>query len=145
MPHPEHVTRRVVLPSGRTVDVVYFEGATLSEAPPAGPAVASSATPAQISDGLHVCPGCTGPGVFPLDWQEAGPQHWEMTLRCPNCEWHGSGVFEQELVERLEEELDAGTEAMVRDLKRLTHANMEDELERFRTALDDDLILPMDF
>jgi hypothetical protein len=145
MPHPDHVIRRVVLPSGRTVDVVYFEGATLSEAPPAGPAVASSATPAQISDGLHVCPGCASPSVFPLEWQEAGPMHWEMTLRCPNCEWRGNGVFEQELVERLEEELDGGTEALVRDLERLTHANMEEELQRFRVALGDDLILPMDF
>jgi hypothetical protein len=145
MPHPEHVTRRVVLPSGRMVDVVYFEGATLSEAPPAGPTATSSATPAQISDGLHVCPGCASPSVFPLAWQEAGREHWEMTLRCPNCEWHGNGVFEQELVERLEEELDAGTEALVRDLKRLTHANMEQELDRFAAALGGDRILPMDF
>jgi hypothetical protein len=145
MPHPDHVIRRVVLPSGRMVDVVYFEGATLSAAPPAGPTPTSSATAAQISDGLHVCPGCAGPSVFPLEWQEAGPGHWEMRLRCPNCEWHGSGVFEQELVERLEEELDAGTEALVRDLKRLTHANMEQELDRFVAALDADRILPMDF
>src|SRR4051794_12412731 len=141
MPHPDQVIRRIVLPSGRMVDVVYFEGAALSEAPPAGPTATSSATAAQITDGLHVCPACTGPSVFPLAWQEAGPEHWEMSLRCPNCEWHGNGVFEQELVERLEEELDTGTEALVRDLKRLTHANMQEELELFVAALRADRIL----
>ena len=142
---PEHLIRRVVLPSGRTVDVVYFEGATLSEATPPGPAVRSSATPHQVSEGLHACPRCAGQSVYPLDWQEAGADHWEMTLHCPNCEWQATGVFEQELVERLEEELDAGTEALVRDLKRLTHANMEEELDRFVAALAVDHILPMDF
>ena len=33
----------------------------------------------------------------------------------------------------------------MRDLKRLMHANMEEEIERFTTALEDDLILPEDF
>jgi hypothetical protein len=41
--------------------------------------------------------------------------------------------------------LDRGTEALVRDLKRMMHANMEDEIERFVTALDADHILPDDF
>ena len=55
------------------------------------------------------------------------------------------GIFEQELVERFDEELDRGTEALVRDLKRLAHANMEDEIERFTAALEAGHILPEDF
>jgi hypothetical protein len=54
-------------------------------------------------------------------------------------------VFEQELVERFDEELDRGTEALVRDLKRLMTANMEDEIDRFCRALADDHVLPEDF
>ena len=76
---------------------------------------------------------CDSDLVYPIEWDEAGAAHWEVTLRCPNCEWIGSGVFEQEIVERFDEELDRGTEALVRDLRRLTHANMEDEIERFVT------------
>ena len=44
------------------------------------------------------------------------------------------GVYEQDDVERFDEELDRGTEALVRDLKRLMRANMEDEIERFVAA-----------
>jgi hypothetical protein len=80
-----------------------------------------------------------------MEWEEAGATHWEVTLRCPNCEWIGAGVFEQETVERFDEELDRGTEALVRDLKRLMTANMEDEIDRFCRALEDDNVLPEDF
>ena len=136
-----HSVRRVALPSGKTVEVVYFE-----EAPVAAIAVgAETRAEEESADGLHVCPSCAAETVFPIDWEEAGPDHWEMTLRCPNCEWQGSGIFAQELVERLEEELDAGTEELIRDLKQLTRANMEEEFERFAAALAGDHLLPMDF
>jgi hypothetical protein len=136
---PRHYVRRVVLPSGKTIEVVYFED---QQAPVA-------ATPAQphdetISD-LHVCGSCASTLVYPTEWEEAGATHWEVALRCPNCEWAGTGIFEQDLVERFDEELDRGTEALVRDLKRLAHANMEDEIERFTTALTEDHIVPEDF
>jgi hypothetical protein len=127
--------RRVVLPSGKTIEVVYFdEQPTLAPFPPS-----------EVGDDLHVCGTCDSQLVYPVEWDEAGATHWEVTLRCPNCEWAGTGVFEQDLVERFDEELDRGTEALVRDLKRLMHANMEDEIERFVSALDGDHILPDDF
>jgi hypothetical protein len=34
---------------------------------------------------------------------------------------------------------------MLSDLRRLTHANMAEEIERFAAALHTDLILPEDF
>lgn len=136
-----HYVRRVVLPSGKTIEVVYFEE---------HPAVAS-ANPVPAHDAethgedLHVCGTCRSDLVYPLDWEEAGATHWEVTLRCPNCEWTGTGVFEQTVVERFDEELDRGTEALVGDLRRLMAANMEEEIERFVQALDADALLPEDF
>ena len=100
---------------------------------------------ARAGDDLHLCGSCGSDLVYPVEWDEAGATHWEVTLRCPNCEWAGTGVFEQTIVERFDEVLDRGTEALVRDLKRMMHANMEDEIERFVTALDADHILPDDF
>jgi hypothetical protein len=143
--HPDnnHYVRRVVLPSGKMIEVVYFEDPV---APPSGheiDAVAADKS-AQVSD-LHVCASCESELVYPTEWDEASTSHWEVALRCPNCEWTGTGIFEQEIVERFDEELDRGTEALVRDLKRLMHANMEDEIERFVTALTLDQILPEDF
>lgn len=123
-----------MLPSGKTIEVVYFDGQRDQAA----------AEPQRVED-LHVCQGCCSGLVHPIQWEEAGPTHWEVVLRCPNCEWTTSGVFHQELVERLDEELDHGTEILVRDLKRLMHANMEEEVDRFVSALAADQILPMDF
>ena len=95
--------------------------------------------------GCTSAPTATRALVYPVEWEEAGPTHWEVTLRCPNCEWTGTGIFEQDVVERFDEELDRGTEALVGDLKRLMQANMEDEIERFIAALAADADLPEDF
>jgi len=139
-PDNRHYVRRVVLPSGKTIEVVYFDDQVIDE-----PAVGGSLSINETVEDLHVCASCESDLVYPTEWDEAGTTHWEVTLRCPNCEWSGSGIFQQELVERFDEELDRGTEALVRDLKRLMHANMEEEIDRFVEALEHDLILPEDF
>jgi len=126
--------RRVVLPSGKTIEVVYFGDETATTHP----------TPDPARD-LHVCGTCDSELVYPTDWEEVGETHWEVLLRCPNCEWAGTGIFDQDTVERFDEELDRGTEALVRDLKRMMQANMEDEIDRFVTALQDGHIVPEHF
>ena len=118
--------RRVVLPGGKTIEVVSFEG-------PPGPRE------------LHRCRACGSELVFPLDWSEASATHWRVTLRCPECEWTETGEFGQEAVERLDEVLDRGTEALVRDLRLVVQANMEEETDRFVAALAGGHILPADF
>jgi len=133
----QHV-RRIVLPSGRAIEVVYFEN----------PSQAAAALPFRERPGteaLHLCPDCDRGLVFPVEWSEASSTHWEVHLRCPNCEWKDLGVFDQPTVDRFDDELDRGTEALMRDLKQLTQANMEDEIERFVSALGVDAILPEDF
>jgi hypothetical protein len=127
--------RRVVLPSGRAIEVVYFE--------PLAPE--GAVHPAPQIDELHVCPECDRDLVYPIEWQEASHTHWEVLLRCPNCEWSELGVFDQATVDRFDETLDNGTEALVRDLRRLVQANMEEEADRFANALNADAILPEDF
>ena len=73
--------------------------------------------------------------VAPVAWEQAGPHEWAVTIQCPNCEWWDADVFDEATVERFDEELDRGTEALVRDLLRLMRANMEDDVERFVAAL----------
>ncbi len=136
-----HELKRIVLPSGKTIEVVYFEDqvAAAHVGPFAAPA------PTEEHDDLHVCGSCASELVYPVEWEEAGPSHWEVLLRCPNCESTGTGVFTQEAVERFDEELDRGTETLVRDLKRLVQAHMEEDVERFVLALQADHIVPEDF
>jgi predicted RNA-binding Zn-ribbon protein involved in translation (DUF1610 family) len=97
------------------------------------------------STALHICPECGSDFVYPLDWAQAGDAQWSVDLRCPECEWRGTGVYGQEILDRFDVALDAGTAAVIDDLADLTRANMEDEAERFLAALRDDLLLPEDF
>lgn len=98
-----------------------------------------------LPDQLHVCFHCRGDRVYPLDWCEEGVRHWRIFLRCPDCESRREGVFEQATVERLEDELDRATAALLGDLRRVTNANMTEEIDFFIRALDADVIVPTDF
>lgn len=134
MSHPadHRSTRRVTLSTGQAVDVLFVQG---GDGAPEAPA----------ERGLHVCPECASPLVAPVAWEQASPRDWAVTIQCPNCEWWDADVFDEQTVERFDEELDRGTEALVRDLLRLVRANMEDDVERFVAALRADAILPEDF
>ena len=127
--------RRVVLPSGRAIDVVYFE-------PLADDRVGPASGPVRE---LHECPSCECDLVYPVEWEETSPTHWEVLLRCPNCEWSEVGTFDQPTVDRFDKRLDTGTETLIGDLRRLQQANMEEEIVRFARALDAGAILPEDF
>ncbi|CAA9530623.1 MAG: hypothetical protein AVDCRST_MAG30-3739 [uncultured Solirubrobacteraceae bacterium] len=140
-PDHNHHVRRVVLPSGRSIEVVYFDPQPETAE---GAAQAPAATPT-TTEQLHLCPECEAGLVYPMEWEEVSATQWEVDLRCPNCEWFHVGTYEQDVVDRFDDELDRGTAALVRDLKQLTRANMEEEMERFRIALDSDAIWPMDF
>jgi RNase P subunit RPR2 len=94
---------------------------------------------------LHTCSKCGSGLVHPVDWSEAGKSHWHVELRCPECGWRSAGVYHQDVLDRFDAELDAGTAALIDDLADLTAANMEQETERFVAALCADLVLPEDF
>ena len=133
--------RRLRLPSGKQIEVVVF-GATGRRAA-AGPDASKTTT--APSRRLHVCPECGSNLVHPIDWEEVAADTWRLELRFPNGEWIGGAVYDRRIVELLDEELERGMETIVRDLRHLTHANMEEHIERFIHALDDDLIVPFDF
>jgi hypothetical protein len=133
----EPYVKRVTLPSGKSIEVLYFQEqvASIAETPsaPAG------------DQPLHICADCGSSLVYPTDWQEAGPDHWEVDLRCPNCEWRGTGTFHQDVVESFDDELDRGIDVLLSDYRALVSSNMEDEIDRFAKALDVGAILPADF
>jgi hypothetical protein len=136
-----HYVKRVVLPSGKTIEVVYFkddQGQGVEQQTPQHP-------PAQEHQDLHVCVECGSELVYPVRWEEAGPENWSVLLHCPSCEVYREGVFDQDNVEEFDEQLDRGADALARDYKRLVRANMADEIELFVGALEADAILPEDF
>jgi hypothetical protein len=124
----QHSVRRIVLPSGKSIEVIRFNDAEQHE-----------------RQGLHVCPECNSELVQPIAWNDISEEYWELTLECPNCWWRTDGVFDCERIFELEERLDDGLGDLLHDLGQLAHANMSDEIERFISALHSDLILPEDF
>ena len=152
----DHQLKRIVLPSGKTIEVVYFNHtapiptpATDRSEPIETPesAKAPAPRPAEQAEDrdLHVCPSCSSELVYPVQWEEADDSHWHITLRCPNCEWGEDTVFAQDTCDRFDDELERGTDALTRDYKRLMTANLAEEIDRFAHALEVDGILPMDF
>ena len=137
--HGDHQMKRIVLPSGKTIEVVYFDHSDFSEPRPAPQA------PAEGERELHVCVNCSSDLVYPVQWEEADQRSWNVTLRCPECDWTEAGVFPQDQCDRFDDVLEAGTDALSRDYKRLVTANMSEEIDRFAAALRADAILPSDF
>ncbi len=127
--HESHHVRRIRLPSGKTIEVVLFSTTPVVEQGP----------------NLHVCSNCASELVYPVAWEEAKASSWRVALRCPDCEQVREGTFAQDAVDAFDEQLDAGIDALATDLRRLTRANMADELQRFAAALQVDAILPEDF
>jgi hypothetical protein len=132
LPHDTRRTRTVTLPSGKTVVVNYVDEQLETRV-------------ADPEHQLEVCGACASQLVHPVEWEPVGAAHWQILLRCPDCEWEGTGVFEQSEVERFDEVLERATDGLVGDLRALERANMQDFVERFTACLHADLILPEDF
>lgn len=126
-PHGKHAVRRIVLPSGRTIEVIRFHEVDAERRE------------------LQTCTGCKSDLVQPMAWSETPDGRWDLVLECPNCGCSESGTFTRLQVERLEDHLDEGLTEMIADLQRLTQANMAADVDRFVSALDAGFILPEDF
>lgn len=126
-PQPNHSVRRIVLPSGRSIEVVRFEQQATGTQP------------------LHICGQCSSALVQPVDWSEVSDERWQLELSCPNCGRTVVDIYTEDQVHALEDQLDDGVADMLRDLQRLTQANMAEQIERFVAALAIDQILPEDF
>lgn len=126
-PSDDHEIRRITLPSGRSIEVVRF------------------AEPGAGLRRLHLCPDCDSNLVQPRDWHPAGESRWVLTLECPNCGWLETDTYSSTEVELLEEQIEDGVTEMLAALRRLSAANLTNEVNRFVEALDRNLILPEDF
>lgn len=129
-----HSVKRVRLPSGRTIEVVSFEDAPAARREEPGPA-----------EDLCRCIHCESPLVQPVSWEEQARETWRVLLRCPECETWRDDDFDQATVEAFDEALDAGTDALTADYRKLCRANMADEIDSFVAAVDAGAIAPEDF
>ena len=139
----EFHVKRIVLPSGKTVEIVYYQ--TTGSDP-----VISDVHEIEIGAELHVrqielCGKCGGDRVHPTDWNEVEELRWQLALRCPDCEWRTLETYDAAEVERYDDVLNDATDRLIEELDRVTRENMSDTVDRFRSALENDGIMPFDF
>jgi len=141
----DYHTKRISLPSGQTIEIIYLidaDAGDLASAPeslPEPPADATATLP------LHCCPECHSDLVYPETWQEATDGTWTLERRCPNCEWRHAGTFNQDEIGPFDDAIELGTEVLLTELRTWTHANMSDDVESLIAAIERDLIQPIDF
>jgi hypothetical protein len=135
--------KRIVLPSGKTVEIVYYQ---TSGAEP----VISDVHEIEVGAALDVrqielCGECGGDRVHPTDWNEVEELRWQLALRCPDCEWRTLETYDAAEVERYDDVLNDATDRLIEELDRVTRENMNEAVDRFRSALESDGIMPFDF
>jgi len=122
----EFRVKKIMLPSGKEVEVVYFS---------------SNPKPADLS----ICEKCDSDLVYPVAWSEQADDMWLIDRRCPNCEWRDESLHKHAIVEEYDLALNRGTDEVIDGLEILSKANMEHDVDAFKAALDADQIFPEDF
>jgi hypothetical protein len=145
---PDFHVKKITLPSGKLIEIVYLDGAavqstTTERLPEAAPEPRPAPRPPLRR--LEQCPVCAGQRVHPVDWHEVEGGAWQLALRCPDCRFREEGVFGEADVERYDQVLAAECGRMVEELERITREHMEEELRRLRHALESDGLTPFDF
>jgi hypothetical protein len=94
---------------------------------------------------LQECLNCASELVHPVEWEPVGPRSWSVLLRCPNCEVHRLGVFEQEELDAFDAHLDHADALLLETYERVVRDNMQADADRLAHALAAGAILPEDF
>src|SRR3954452_23031058 len=77
--HPDHQLKRIVLPSGKTIEVVYFEHPAAAPPRAGAPPEPVAAETNSTDRLLHVCLDCESNLVYPVQWEEPDESHWQIT------------------------------------------------------------------
>lgn len=95
--------------------------------------------------GAATCPVCGSELVYPLERCQVGSDRWQLLMLCPDCfAWMNVSVDRQGAEEILLRQR-LGREAITKELARLERRHMEEESEKFITALNAGAIQPLDF
>src|SRR5688500_19386934 len=97
------------------------------------------------TDLLRTCPACRSRLACPIAWEPHDDSHWDIDLRCGDCEHRWQLVIDDRRAARYDVELDDDLAFMKRTLRRLELDRMAAEVETFVSALARDLIEPADY
>lgn len=94
---------------------------------------------------LQTCPLCKSSLVYPVERYQLNDLEWKVLMLCPNCLCKRELVVDRETVRELLKNARVGRESIMKELDNMQKKNMEEEADKFITALNKDHILPIDF
>ncbi len=133
--------QRVVLAQGQVIDLVCFDERDAVES-----IIEEIMTELQRKKTeLQACPLCKSKLVYPVERYQINDMEWKVMLLCPNCMCKRELVVDRETVRELLKNARVGREALMKELDNMQKKNMEEEADKFISALFKDHILPIDF
>jgi hypothetical protein len=94
---------------------------------------------------LEICQFCGRDFVNPIEWTEAGENHWWMLLRCGECETFREVTVSNAVAERFDVELDRRAGLVSRAAQKLDLERMSEQIDTFVEALRRGWLEPTDF
>ena len=133
--------QRVVLAHGHVIDLICFDDVGAVDS-----VIEEIMTELQRKKTeLQTCPLCKSKLVYPVERYQINDVEWKVMLLCPNCLCKRELVVDRETVRELLKNARVGRETLMKELDGMQKRNMEEEAEKFITALHKDHILPIDF
>lgn len=137
----DYFIQRVILAEGQIIDLVCFDN---NEA--ADNVIEEIMNELQKKKlELQTCPLCKSHLVYPVERSQVNDAEWKVLMLCPNCLCKREMVVDRETVRELLKTARVGRESLMKELDSMQKKNMEEEADKFITALNRDHILPIDF
>lgn len=133
--------QRIILAQGQVFDLVCFDEDESVES-----VIEEIMTELQRKKTeLQTCPLCKSSLVYPVERYQLNDLEWKVLMLCPNCLCKRELVVDRETVRELLKNARVGRESIMKELDNMQKKNMEEEADKFITALNKDHILPIDF
>jgi len=137
----EFFIQRIILAQGQVFDLVCFD-----EHESVDSVIEEIMTELQRKKTeLQTCPLCKSNLVYPVERYQMNDMEWKILMLCPNCLCKRELVVDRETVRDLLKNARIGRESIMKELDNMQKKNMEEEADKFITALHKDHILPIDF
>lgn len=137
----DYFIQRVILADGQIIDLVCFDDNEAVDT-----VIEDIMTELQKRKiELQTCPLCKSDLVYPVERSQINDVEWKVLMLCPNCLCKREMVVERETVRELLRNARVGRESLMKELDSMQKKNMEEEAEKFISALNKDHILPIDF
>lgn len=137
----EFYVQRVIFGEGQILDLICFEDSRSVE----GVIEEIMNELQRKKTEFQTCPLCKSNLIYPVERCQLNDIEWKVLMLCPNCMCKRELVVDRDTVRELLKAARIGRESLMKTLEGMQKKNMQDEADKFISALHRDHILPIDF